>query len=242
MEVDICKRSQKLLRRNSGNYFSAFPCSWEVCTCFTRAVSQGDRAGQGLPCGVATQWGVPGIHMPPACSTMKVEWILWHIRAHLKLFRARSRFPLMRMVKSEKRGKLGDLGDQRDPFLKWGDWRPVRRKDEPKSQVEAVWLAPLTCPPAQEAKMFKGNSLCSLSCAHTSPPHPPQVLESRHNVGTCGGGQPCPLLFPKASGFPGERVSPPKERAGQLGVGLPSPPRFGNQVRQGRKQLKNLVW
>lgn len=89
--------------------------------------------------------------------------------------------------------------------------------------------------------MFDRNSLCSLSCAHTSPPNPPQVLESRHNVGTCGGGQPCPLLFPKASGFPGERVSSPKERAGQLVVGPPSPPRFGNQVRQGWKQLKNLV-
>lgn len=87
--------------------------------------------------------------------------------------------------------------------------------------------------------MFDRNSLRSLSCAHTSPPLPPQVLESRHNSGACGGGQPCRLLFPKASGFPGERVSPTKERAGQLGVGMPSPPRFGNQVHQGWKQLKN---
>ena len=62
------------------------------------------------------------------------------------------------------------------------------------------------------------------------------MLEPRYNIGACGGGQPCHLLFPKTSGFPGERVSTPKETAGQLGVGPPSPPRFGNQVRQGWKQ------
>lgn len=98
---------------------------------------------------------------------------------------------------------------------------------------------PPTRPPRKLRCLTETPSV--LSCTHTSPPHSPQVLGSRYNIGACGGGQPCHLLFPRASGFPGERVSPPKETAGQLGVGPPSPPRFRNQVRQGWKQLKNLI-
>ena len=110
---DICKRSQNLLRRNNGSYFSAFPCSWEVSTCFTRTFSQGDRAGQGLPL-----WsGYPvGCAQHPHASRL-----LYYDRTMTVVTHQSPPQPFQGMFMlpfSEKGGKLGDLGNQRDPFLK----------------------------------------------------------------------------------------------------------------------------
>lgn len=166
----------------------------------------------------------------------------------------------MRIIKPEKVGTRGNLGDQRDPFLRWGNWGLVKGKDELKPKVNAALggVGPgslsLPFPPLGEHQclLWAWSSsvwrkllvfiLCNL---YLPPPFSPilDILEYRPNVGDSSGRQPCHLLSLEPRPLGSSCCCISWGTALVRGKATPSPPRFGNEVcksgvterRRGRK-------